>query len=203
MSEQRQGPTPVEPISPNPPAINAIHDRLIRIIEIRDRPGMMTTKSPDERINTDRAFSQAIRDESLVLDPTDPDQGFIIDSTIINSHQLGAWLKTRGTSFFTDEKFQLESDPPAHPLSNDRDPSVLRFADLRANTKDFSLRYRLYRNDDFELEISYNDEYQGIRPAYKRGRRNIKTDLTIEEAEIIGTFALEFLDNATELKKAA
>ncbi|MBI4097905.1 MAG: hypothetical protein HY426_02590 [Candidatus Levybacteria bacterium] len=185
---------------PTPPAMDQIRDRLVSAIELIDREGKIV-EIPDRYIAERRALSKAVRDDSQVLIPKEPGQGHIIDMTIANSNMLTAWLQTRGSKHFVDGLFQLHADPS--PRSAAYDIRELKIVDLRVTDPKFQLRYTLFRNDEFEIDIDYKEEFLGHPLRYNPGRRNIRKDLTTEEAEIIGFFALGFLDAQKPQEQAA
>ena len=181
---------------PAPLAIDAIRQRLLSVASIGEK-GLAAERADND---PGSAATKATRPRDR-LSPQDRSQSYIIDSTVINLHQLATWLKMRNLKTFESGPYRLERDITPIPELAPPSPEA-RIVQLSAEDPRFNLSYALYGNDEFDLHIDFKEA--GLRRLpYKVNRKPIRGDMTAEEAEIIGFYALNFLDTAKAPQKSA
>ena len=185
LNQPHEGSTPPAQDLPTPPALDAIKKQIIR--NKLEQHGLV---EPDEN------------PRSVSLSPDQKKQDAIIDAAVINSHQLGAWLDARGLLTYSDGIYTLAKDPSANIPGHLRETADSRVIDLTVTTPEFNLSYQLFRNNEFGLSIDFPAlTARGAKP-YTVERKSVG-DLTLQEAEIIGFYALNFLDTAVVAQKPA
>ncbi|MBI2621053.1 MAG: hypothetical protein HYW63_00210 [Candidatus Levybacteria bacterium] len=206
MSEQRTGSTQEGPTQrpkdlPIPPAIDAIKQRLTGEIQMRKLHGTALTE--EDRILRDAEESPTWTGRSEeILSEDIPGQRTIINSTIINLGTLKSWMDTTGLKEFDDGTYYLETDQvQIRPIG--KTSSDLRTIELTLSLPEFDINYVYYQDGTFDLHIDFTEYVEGIRPAYRSGRNPIRTDMTLEEAEIMGAYALDFIDRTRTIQRPA
>ena len=196
-----EGSSQVQPSAPVPEIVYEIRKRLAGEIGIRRMQG--TALTPEERFHrSEEGFSSKTGRSEEILSMENDKEKERIQATIANTHKLKGWLTSRGLKSFDNGAYHLETDPIQNGQS-ERPIDDLRTIDLTVTTPEFDLVYKLYHDRTFEVQIDYTQWLANQRPQYRSGKRSIFENLTSEEAEIIGFYAHDFLNTASEINRSA
>jgi len=193
MSEQRTTPEDVTDINPpspltdipTPPAIDAIKKQ---IIKTRLASGGLV--EPEENA------------DSVPLSPDQKKQDSIIQAALINGRMLGSWLDTRGLREYSEGPYQLSKDLGSDMPGTLKKIQDSRYIDFKVTAANLTLRFVLFRNNELELDIDFPDLASAGTSSNSSGRKPIDK-LTLQEAEVIAFYALDFLDTAGAVQKPA
>lgn len=186
---------------PRPYPLAAIQDRLLGLTKLRKQEG--TAETPEDVVHRDafEASTSAVRSEEI-LHIGNPIDEIIINATTINSNMVRAWMDTRGLADYEDGPISVQTDPspqvPGARVSQDS-----RVVELEVNVPDYQLTYALFRDSTFDLRIDFARWETDYILRYRSGRQPIHDGMTVEEAEVIGSYLQYFLETPRSFGKKA